>query len=81
MDGKIIIKEIGEQYIQTWKIVIQLDKSVTKFEAYDAKAEFLYAYTYKVTPMLWHAEAKDDEEKLLGLQVHWKPGGAIPNIR
>ena len=81
LNGKILVKEAGDPELSTWTVVIQLDKSVDKLQAYDSKTDKLDDRTYKISPLSWNAEIKKDATKTVNLQVWWPQGEAEPKIR
>jgi hypothetical protein len=81
LNGKILVKEAGDPALPAWSVVIQLDKSVDKLQAYDTKTEKLDDRTYKISPLSWNAEIKEEAEKTVNLQVWWPQGEAEPKIR
>lgn len=81
LDGKILVKEAGDPALPTWTVVMQLDKSVNSFRVYDTKTEKLDDRTYKISPLSWNAEIKQEAKRILTLQVLWTKGEAEPKIR
>ena len=81
MNGKILVKKAGDSDLKGWSVVIQLDKEVDKLQAYDAKTDKLDDRTYKIIPLSWNSEIKEQAEKNVNVQVWWKAGEAEPRIR
>ena len=81
LNGKILVKKAGDPGLPTWSIVVQLDKSVKDFKAYDTKTEKLDDRTYKISPLDWNAKVKEAATKTVNLQVWWNQGEAEPKIR
>ena len=81
LNGKILVKDAGDPALKTWTVVIQLDKSVKKLQSYDSKTEKVDDRTYKISPLSWNAEIKQEAVKTVSLQVWWPQGEAEPKIR
>ena len=81
LNGKILVKKAGDPALQAWSVVIQLDTEVDKLQAYDSKTDKLDDRTYKISPLSWNSEIKEQAEKNVNVQVWWKAGEAEPRIR
>ena len=81
LNGKILVKSAGDPELTTWSVVIQLDKSITKLQAYDATTDKVDDRTYKISPASWNAKVNEQAEKTVSVQLWWTAGEAEPNIR